>query len=81
MLDVDNYLASCGNSSIKLLVKLYAECDKIGGTESHLVVDEMNAMSSRRLDACTTASFSVYRTAYVKLNNSLQRNLRSDDDN
>ena len=38
-------------------------------------------MSSRGLDACTTtASFSKYRTAYVKLNNSLQPDLRNDDD-
>ena len=50
---------------------VYAECDELGGTESRLIVDEINAMSSRRLGANTTASFSKYCTDYVRLNNSL----------
>ena len=65
-----------------MIAILYAECDKLGGTASRLIVDEMNAMSSRGLAANTTAAFSKYRTDFVKLNNSLhlQSNLRNDDD-
>ena len=68
------------SSGVKLLVILYGECDKLGGTASRLVVDEMSAMSSSGLAAKTTAAFSKYRKDFVKLNNSLQSNLRNDDD-
>ena len=40
----------------------------------------MNAMLSRGLAAKTTAAFSKYRTDFVTLNNSIQRDLRNDDE-
>ena len=45
--DADDYLVACGGSGVRLLVFLYAECNKLGGTASRLVVDEVNAMTAR----------------------------------
>ena len=70
MPDVDNYLESCGNSGIRLHVKLYAEVDKIGGTESRLIVDEMNAMRPAPYAPPPPSRSTARPMNNVKLNNS-----------
>jgi hypothetical protein len=69
--DADDCLLACGNSGVKLLGIMYAECDKLNGTAELLILNEFNALTSRGLETKTTAGFSEYRTQLVKLNNSM----------
>ena len=74
--DADVYLLACGNSGVKLLGIMYAECDKLNEPAEFLILDEFNALTSRGLDTKTTVGFSEYRTQLTKLNNSMTTSMR-----
>ena len=76
----DIYLKRCGGSGVKLLGILYAECDKLNSESQIRIVDEIATLSARGFEFATTASFSDYREQLCGLNNSLNANLRANED-
>ena len=59
---------------------MYAECDKLNNESQIIIVDEFASLTARGLEYATTASFSDYREQLCGLNNSLNANLRANED-
>ena len=77
MPDADAYLKSAGNSSVKLLHVLYAQCNKLNEDAQIIIMDEFNALSQKGLLDISTAGFSDYRQSLASLNNSTTTRCRT----